>query len=367
MGSDQCNRFNKDSLKLICQRASIWELGTCVCPHGTYGALGSSTCKNETVIGTFCNNTIDTFLCQSAINDSQCLDGRCQCMLGFYGKEAGKTCTNTQVVGLGCQNETDCSKVSNTICENDKCSCQRGYYAEEGEPSCKEEIKKDLEQHCDGDGEQECRTLNASCMAGICSCLVGFYKHKPNITKPWTCLPKSLVGQNCTSEHGFDVCNDTNAACNGGVCTCNSGFARREDICVSKVDFTQSCQSTEECLDIDAVCINNTCDCKNGTYLVSGRYLYCRPLVNLNKPCPSNRQGVCKDPNAVCSGGRCICKPSFYSKDGNVCGKFQVVSFTFILSHIMFPFIIFLITRITKTTKGGGVDTLCFCYDCCFG
>ncbi|XP_013386649.1 cell death abnormality protein 1-like [Lingula anatina] len=392
MGNDLCNQYNTDSVKLICQRASLWVLGTCVCPHGAYGALGSLTCKNETVIGTFCNKTIDTSLCQSAINDSQCLDGRCQCKSGFYGKEAGKNCTYTQVVGLECQNDTDCSRVNNTICENKKCSCLRGYYAEEGEHACKEvllgtpcvvgnvgfcptavnhshcdfetdtcvckkgyfnetlyeclkvtlgthcndsakcsntimnstckaticqcqsgfynsslemcekvvigspcsvdsscsnvpntrclggmcvcndtayhhketdscKIKKDLGQHCDGDVEQECRTPNASCMAGTCSCLLGFYKHQPNITKPWTCLPKSLVGQNCTSEHGFDVCNDTNAACNGGE--------------FPKVDFNQSCQSTGECLDIDAVCINNTCDCKNDTYLVSGRFLYC--------------------------------------------------------------------------------------------
>ncbi|XP_074095247.1 uncharacterized protein LOC141524953 [Cotesia typhae] len=224
--------------------AKCWNFSKCVC-ETNFVQLQSSKCMP--LLGGYCTQHNDC-----VTKNSICIKNTCQCDLAYTEKLFNKC----KPISLGqpCKSDINCKLIRKGTCSQTKiCVCKPNTFALD-----KMTCLPTLNTYCMSD---ECQIEFSHCHSNRCQCKPGYSEVSAYQCMKTQSLHPCTDVSDCVEHFHFDcsedkkcVCKVNNIAINNSTCLPNlNGYCWKQDQCVV----------------LNAECIDFRCQCKSGSYSVS--------------------------------------------------------------------------------------------------
>ena len=156
--------------------------GTCACQPGFTKEDNSLQCTEVIVAFTPCGHSGNPNYCQSAVSNSDCIDGVCQCEALHTSEDNNQTCTLVTLTSTSCSHSTQpnnyCNRgVEHSSCQANVCDCNQGYAREDNLHGCTHVTIDSTTCEHSSDPDNYCSRAisNSVCSdSGICICAEGY-------------------------------------------------------------------------------------------------------------------------------------------------------------------------------------------------
>ncbi|XP_008556518.3 prion-like-(Q/N-rich) domain-bearing protein 25 isoform X2 [Microplitis demolitor] len=229
---------NNGCIDILNSKCSVSKKCECISNYVEYNITACMP-----LLGSYCSENQPC-----ATLNSICSNNICVCGDGLVEYSNNK-CTS-HFIGKYCMIDKDCKEILGSKCVNNGCACKDNY-ALLNITAC----APLLGEFCENN--QQCAPANSICNNDICQCDFDYLRRFNN-----KCIPKT--GHFKISCYEDDDCLGIKyAICSTyQKCVCQSNYvALGDDKCVALIG--EYCESDEECISYNTVCINNKCQCPN--------------------------------------------------------------------------------------------------------
>nr|XP_022915921.1 prion-like-(Q/N-rich) domain-bearing protein 25 [Onthophagus taurus] len=167
--------------------------------------------------------------------------------------------------------------------------------------------------------DDDCVFEHSKCSTnGICDCKIGWIpaEDKKQCVKA---IPK-LLGSECADTA---QCIILNAICKNNTCQCSLNTHEKDGICYENKSLGESCKKSKECSITNSQCVKDVCQCKEG-FITSEKSCFA-PAKTIFARCTENVQ--CEKAlgeGSHCLNSSCFCMEDFeFKEDINQCGKVE--------------------------------------------
>ncbi|CAG5080977.1 Protein of unknown function [Cotesia congregata] len=246
-----------------------------------------------------------------AVTHSSCADDICICDHGFVKHSIDKCVPH--YIGMECEKNDDCRLLLDSKCINYVCACRDNYT-----PLNATVCAPQLGEYCRMD--QQCAAANSICIKNKCKCQLQYESIDRN-----HCLRtmfSSVAGLDKFScDHDGD-CNDIKYShCSlDKVCSCKPNYyyyyvPLGRTKCVGLIG--EICDSDDECISYNSVCVNHICQCLEGLYAPTK---YQCDKISLGSNCQANEDCSTSIINSECSSGKvCVCHKNYIASSKFEC------------------------------------------------
>ncbi|XP_053595879.1 prion-like-(Q/N-rich) domain-bearing protein 25 isoform X2 [Microplitis demolitor] len=318
---------------------SICFKNKCIC-EDNYFKEGRRICASY--INIYCSSNNSCIL-----DNSLCIENMCQCKPGFVYHSS--KCIPPHLNGP-CRNNNDCDQIQNARCSADNvCVCNENH-TQFNERICRLVPK----EYCLE--ENDCQSINFTCIMNECQCKPHFVKRSRNlcelsqlgmgcednngcidilkskcsVSKKCECISNyveynitacmPLLGSYCSENQ---PCATLNSICSNNICVCSDGLVEYSNNKCTPHYVGKYCMKDEDCKEIlNSKCVNNDCSCKANYVMVN--ITACAPL--LGEYCKNNQQ--CAPANSICNNNKCQCDSDYVRRFNNKCipkiGHFKI-------------------------------------------
>ncbi|XP_057333973.1 neurogenic locus notch homolog protein 1-like [Microplitis mediator] len=284
-----------DCIDILYSECSVNKKCECISNYAEYDI---SACGPQ--LGSFCSE-----IRPCATPNSICSNNICVCGDGLIGHSNNK-CTS-HYIGKYCMVEEDCKEILNSKCVNNDCACKDNYDML-NTTAC----APLLGEYCENN--QQCAPANSICNENKCQCDLDYVRRFNN-----KCIPEAGHFKISCYENN-DCVSIKYAQCSTyQKCVCPSEYvALGDDRCIALIG--EYCDSDEECISYNTVCINNKCQCAKKFVM---RTKYQCDHISLGRPCHNNDDCDIGIKNSVCSNNNtCVCRNNYHALNEFECAPF---------------------------------------------
>ncbi|XP_057338529.1 prion-like-(Q/N-rich) domain-bearing protein 25 [Microplitis mediator] len=286
---------SNDCIDILNSECSVRKKCECM---SNYAEYNMTVCRP--LLGSYCSKSQEC-----ATINSICSNNICECGNGLIEFSNNK-CTS-HFIGKHCMINEDCEKILGSKCVNNNCTCKDNY-AMVNTTAC----APLLGEYCKS--SQQCAPDNSICYNSKCQCDSNYVRQFNNI-----CIPKA--GRlNTSCDRDDDCVHIKYAVCSADQkCFCRSNYVALGDHkCIALID--EYCDSDEECISYNTVCIHNKCQCAK-TFVMTTKY-QCDHIL-LGSTCHKDDNCDVRIKNSVCSiDNTCVCRENYYALNRFECVPF---------------------------------------------
>ncbi|XP_008547778.1 prion-like-(Q/N-rich) domain-bearing protein 25 isoform X1 [Microplitis demolitor] len=264
------------------------------CSRIGWGSLRTDLrCLLQAFLGDFCETDYDCGI----VNHSKCSeDHKCECRPNYA--TIGKSLCLSQQNGFCLSNE-ECT-AQNSVCINSKCGCKLNFILG-SENKCE---PKQLDTFCNSD--EDCAIVNHAKCSKDKKCIC----RPNNVVINETCVP--MINGFCW---GGEPCAAENSVCMNQTCQCKEGFKFIPDNYCVKTYLGMPCQKNQDCEEIRNAKCSEDKECVCELNAIKLNQSMCISLINGS--CENDQE--CAPENSICMNNECQCKLNYVPTHKNQC------------------------------------------------